>query len=257
MELPIFNTYMNFSRHHFCCFTVAPLFVLDKSMAWNRCLQHPCFKKLCKIAQASKNSDSNAQHILSDLLKHSWFHFMPFALPGYQFPNTVMNRCFYLRANGLKFTSNFLTSFFFPLTSSRFSPFIVLANYRGSHLFIVSRVFLTGSSFDQVQGIWKYLYGWLMAYKMWSCWTWIIRKHTMALLTSASKLRCVWEIPGILQCIKSQWKLSDWKEIEGYIYMLEICIVSYDVDIIAMLWYINLLLSLKLHSKMSHLLVWC
>jgi hypothetical protein len=29
----------------------------------NRCLQHPCFKKkLCKIAQASKNSNSNAQH---------------------------------------------------------------------------------------------------------------------------------------------------------------------------------------------------
>jgi hypothetical protein len=32
MELPIFNTYMNFSRHHLCCFTVVPLFVLDKSM---------------------------------------------------------------------------------------------------------------------------------------------------------------------------------------------------------------------------------
>ena len=71
MELPIFNTYMNFSRHHLCCFTVVPLFVLDKSMAWNRCLQHPCFKNLCKIAQASKNSDSNAQHFLSDLLTHS------------------------------------------------------------------------------------------------------------------------------------------------------------------------------------------
>jgi hypothetical protein len=28
----------------------------------NRCLQHPCFKNSCKIAQASKNSDSNAQH---------------------------------------------------------------------------------------------------------------------------------------------------------------------------------------------------
>jgi hypothetical protein len=30
----------------------------------NRCLQHPCFKNLRKIAQASKNSDSNAQHFL-------------------------------------------------------------------------------------------------------------------------------------------------------------------------------------------------
>jgi hypothetical protein len=28
-------------------------------------------KKLCKIAQASKNSDSNAQHFLSDLVTHS------------------------------------------------------------------------------------------------------------------------------------------------------------------------------------------
>jgi hypothetical protein len=96
MGLPIFNTYINFSRHHFCCFTVTPLFVLDKSTAWNRCLQHPCFKKLCKIAQASKNSDSNAQHFLLDLLTHSWFHSMLFALPVYQFPYIVKNRCFYL-----------------------------------------------------------------------------------------------------------------------------------------------------------------
>ena len=66
MELSIFNTYMNFSHHYLCYFRVAPLFVLDKSMAWNRCLQHPCFKKFCKIAQASKNSDSNAQHFLLD-----------------------------------------------------------------------------------------------------------------------------------------------------------------------------------------------
>jgi hypothetical protein len=59
----------------------------------NRCLQHPCFKNLCKIAQASKNSDSNAQHFLSYLLTHSWIHSILFALPGYQFPYTVMNRC--------------------------------------------------------------------------------------------------------------------------------------------------------------------
>ena len=62
-------------------------------LLWNRCLQHPCFKNLCKIAQASKNSDSNAQHFLSDLLTHSWFHSMLFALPSYQFPYTIMNRC--------------------------------------------------------------------------------------------------------------------------------------------------------------------
>ena len=64
----------------------------------NRCLQHPCFKNLCKIAQASKNSNSNAQHFLSDLLTHSWFLSMLFALPTYQFPYIVMNRCLYLVA---------------------------------------------------------------------------------------------------------------------------------------------------------------
>ena len=38
MELPIFNTYyINFSRHHLCCFTIAPLFVLNKSTTWNMC----------------------------------------------------------------------------------------------------------------------------------------------------------------------------------------------------------------------------
>ena len=58
-----FYTYINFSRHQCCCFTIAPLFVLDKSMAWSRCLQDPCLKNLCKNAQASKNSHSNAQHL--------------------------------------------------------------------------------------------------------------------------------------------------------------------------------------------------
>jgi hypothetical protein len=71
MELPNFNTFINVSCHHFCCFTVASLFVLDKFAAWTRCLQHPCFKNLCKIALASKNSDSNAHNFLSDLLTHS------------------------------------------------------------------------------------------------------------------------------------------------------------------------------------------
>jgi hypothetical protein len=39
-----------------------PLFVLDKSTAWNRCQQHPYFKNVCKIAQASKIPDPNVQH---------------------------------------------------------------------------------------------------------------------------------------------------------------------------------------------------
>jgi hypothetical protein len=55
--------------------------------------------KICvKFAQASKKSDSNAQHFLSDLLTHSWFYSMLIALPSYQFPYTVMNRCLYLSA---------------------------------------------------------------------------------------------------------------------------------------------------------------
>ena len=56
--------------------------------------------KICVklLMQASKNSDSNAQHFLSDLLTHSWFHSMIFALPGFQFPYTVMNRYLHLRS---------------------------------------------------------------------------------------------------------------------------------------------------------------
>jgi hypothetical protein len=49
--------------------------------------------KICvKLLKPPKIPDSNAQHFLSDLLTHSWFHSMVFALPGYQFPCTVMNR---------------------------------------------------------------------------------------------------------------------------------------------------------------------
>jgi hypothetical protein len=86
MKLPISNTYINFSHHSFCCFTVVPLLFWISLWLKNRCLQHLCFKNLCKIAQAAKNSDSNAQHFLLDSLTHSWFHSMLFALPSYQFP---------------------------------------------------------------------------------------------------------------------------------------------------------------------------
>jgi hypothetical protein len=81
----------------------------------NRCLQQPCFKNLCKIAQASKNSNSNAQDFLSDLLTNSWFHSMLFALPSYQFPYIVMNRCLYLKHGNTELVKiyelDFLTSF--------------------------------------------------------------------------------------------------------------------------------------------------
>ena len=60
----------------------------------NRCLQHPCF--CVKLLKPPKNSNSKAQHFLSNLFTHSWFHSMLFALPSYQFPYIVMNRCLYL-----------------------------------------------------------------------------------------------------------------------------------------------------------------
>ena len=63
MELPIFNTYMNFSCHH--------------------------------------------------------FQSMLFALPGYQFPYTVMNRCLYLRKH---YCSSLLTNFF---TAKEWKSFMI------------------------------------------------------------------------------------------------------------------------------------
>ena len=97
MELPIYRHTWTF---HAITSVASELFLcLFWISLWlkNRCLRHPCFKNLCKIAQAPQNSDSNAQHFLSNSLTHSWFHSMLFALPGYQFPYIVMNRCLYLR----------------------------------------------------------------------------------------------------------------------------------------------------------------
>jgi hypothetical protein len=85
-----FLTIVSVASQLFLCFFWISLWLT------NRCLQHSCFKNLCKIAQASKTSDSNAQHFLSDLRTHSWFHSMLFALSGYRFPYIVMNRCLYL-----------------------------------------------------------------------------------------------------------------------------------------------------------------
>ena len=54
MELPIFNTYIRFSRYYFCCFTVAPLFFLDKSTAWNRFYNTLASKICVKLLKLSK-----------------------------------------------------------------------------------------------------------------------------------------------------------------------------------------------------------
>jgi hypothetical protein len=51
---PNFNTYMNFSRHRFCCFIIVPLFVLDKSTAWNRCLNTLASKICVKLLKPPK-----------------------------------------------------------------------------------------------------------------------------------------------------------------------------------------------------------
>jgi hypothetical protein len=72
MQLPNFKY-----RHDFSFAIIYVASQLFLCLFWislwlkNRCLQHSCFKILCKIAQASKNSDSNAQHFLLDLLTHS------------------------------------------------------------------------------------------------------------------------------------------------------------------------------------------
>jgi hypothetical protein len=117
MELPIFKTFINFSRHQFRCFTVASLFVLDKSAAWNWCLQHPRFKNLCpKIAQASKNSDSNAQHFPFGFANTFMISLHALCTPGYQFPYAVMNRCFYLT---LEASKQRVLSIYLHLTSNR------------------------------------------------------------------------------------------------------------------------------------------
>ena len=106
MELPILiHTWTSLAM----IFVASQLFLcLFWTSLWlkNRCLQHPCFKNLCKIAQASKNSDSNAQHFLSDSLTRSWFHSMLFALPSYRFPYIVMNRCLTLYSVPLSSSSS-------------------------------------------------------------------------------------------------------------------------------------------------------
>jgi hypothetical protein len=97
MELPVFNTFINFSPPSFLVASQLFLCLFWISLRLGIGVSNTlAFQNLCKIARASNTSDSNAQHFLSDSLTQSWFHSMLFALPGYQFPYTVTNRCFYL-----------------------------------------------------------------------------------------------------------------------------------------------------------------
>jgi hypothetical protein len=71
MELPIFNTYTNFSHHHFCCFTVVPLFVLDKSRL-RIGVYNTLASKICvKLLKPPKIQIPTPNTSLSDLLTHS------------------------------------------------------------------------------------------------------------------------------------------------------------------------------------------
>jgi hypothetical protein len=65
----------------------------------NRCLQQPCFKNLCKIALESLQKVRFQRPTLAfRICEHIHdVHSMLFALPGYQFPYTVVNRCLYLK----------------------------------------------------------------------------------------------------------------------------------------------------------------
>ena len=60
--------------------------------------------KFCvKLLKPPKIQIPTPNTSFSDSLTHPWFfHSMLLALPGYQFPYTAMNRCFYLRARNKK-----------------------------------------------------------------------------------------------------------------------------------------------------------
>jgi hypothetical protein len=73
MELPFFNTYMNFSRHHFCCFTVVPLFVLFWISVWLGIgVYNTVASKICvKLLKPPKIQIPTPNTSLLDLLTHS------------------------------------------------------------------------------------------------------------------------------------------------------------------------------------------
>jgi hypothetical protein len=62
-------------------------------------------KTCVKLLKPPKIQIPTPKTSLSDLVTHSWFHSMLFALPSYQFPYTVMNRCLYLRRRRSTFLS--------------------------------------------------------------------------------------------------------------------------------------------------------
>jgi hypothetical protein len=100
MELPIFKIYMNVSLATICVASQLFLCLFWISL-WvkNRCLQHPCFKNLCKIALESPQKFRFQRPTLPfGICEHIHdVHSMLFALPGYQFPYTVVNGCLYLK----------------------------------------------------------------------------------------------------------------------------------------------------------------
>ena len=115
-------------------------------LLWIRCLQHPCSSlvnnNLYKFTQASKNSNSNAQlHFFSNLLTHSWFYSMLFALLRYQVPYIVMNRCLYLNRVMCAHKSCYVFTWNFILFwQKQYAPFVMCP----LDLFVKSRNYILG-----------------------------------------------------------------------------------------------------------------
>jgi hypothetical protein len=88
------------SQLFLCLFWTNPW--LRRSVYNNTLASKTCVKLLKppKIQIPASNTS------FSDLLTHSWFHSMPFALPSYQFPDIVMNRCLCLKQVSLYSTTN-------------------------------------------------------------------------------------------------------------------------------------------------------
>ena len=90
-----FLTIISIASHLFLCLFWISLWLK------NRCLQHLASKICVKLLKPSKIQIPMPNTSFSDLLTHSWFHSMLFALPSYQFPYIVMNRCLYLKLSYL------------------------------------------------------------------------------------------------------------------------------------------------------------
>jgi hypothetical protein len=92
-----FLIHMNFPRHHFCCFHSCFFVCFGKVYGLRIGVYNTLASKICvKLLKPPEIQIPTPNTSFSDLLTHSRFHSMLFALPGYQFLYIVMNRCLYL-----------------------------------------------------------------------------------------------------------------------------------------------------------------